>query len=126
MTTQLDAISEAIGQLRADVRNLTLRAAEADKDAVGARDRADNQRNVIQARVEDLAGEIFGLTDKVETMEKTVSDSKQVTDQVKMWQQRGIGALFVAGIAGSALGATVVGFLVYWWDNIMKLLRSVP
>lgn len=35
--------------------------------------------------------------------------------EFKGWNQRGIGALFVAGIAGTAVGGIVVGFIAYWW-----------
>jgi outer membrane murein-binding lipoprotein Lpp len=124
MTGKLDEISKAIGELGADVRNLTKGLEQSDHDAADARDRADNHRGVIHARVEDLAAEIFSLANKVESMDVTVKDSKAVTDQVKMWQQRGIGALAFAGIAGTALGGTVVGFIAYWWDAIMRVLRA--
>lgn len=35
-----------------------------------------------------------------------------------------IDTLFVAGIAGTAVGGIVVGFIAYWWDVIVKVLRT--
>jgi hypothetical protein len=32
--------------------------------------------------------------------------------------------LFVTGIASAAIGGIVVGFITYWWDAILRVLRS--
>jgi uncharacterized protein YoxC len=125
MTTKLDDISEAIGQLRAEVRNLGNTLTESNR-------RADEHRASIHKRVDELVDEVGEvkstvnvLSAKVAIIDTTAKQAKEVTDKVEMWEQRGVGALFTAGIAGTALGGTAVAFLVYWWDAIMKLLRSV-
>ena len=64
------------------------------------------------------------LSAKVAIIDSTARKAKEVTDKVEMWEQRGLGALFMAGIAGSALGGVVIGFVVYWWDAIMRVLRA--
>ena len=131
MTTKLDDISEAIGQLRAEVRNLSTKLDQQDRSAADAIRRADQHRAAIHRRVDELVEEVGevkitvnDLTNKLEGVEETVQDTKEVTDKVKMWEQRGIGALAFAGIAGTALGGTVVGFIAYWWDAIMRVLRA--
>lgn len=131
MTTQLDAISEAIGQLRAEVKNLGRKFDASDKTAVDASKRADEHRATIHRRVDDLVDEVGDmkvtfndLTNKVESVEATVKDTKEITDKVRMWEQRGVGALFVTGIASAAIGGTAVGFIAYWWDAILRVLRS--
>lgn len=113
MTSKLDDISEAIGSLRAEVRNLT----ESNR-------RADQHRATVHRRVDDLVEEVGELKVKVSSVEALATDSKLVTDEVKMWKQRGVGALFVTGIASAAISSTVVGFAVYWWEAIMRALRS--
>lgn len=124
MPTQLDAISEAIGRLRGDVRALSGKLDLAERNVLESNRRADEHRATIHRRVDDLVGNVDDLARKVDAIETTVNDSKAVTDEVKLWKQRGVGALFVAGIAGSALGGTVIGFVVYWWDEIMRILRA--
>lgn len=122
--TKLDDISEAIGTLRAEVKNLGLQIAKSDATSVEATKRADEHRAVIHRRMDDLVDEVGDLKSQVNVMETTVNDSKAVTDEVKQWKQRGIGALFVTGIASAAISSTVVGFVVYWWDSIMRVLRA--
>lgn len=124
MTTKLDDISEAIGQLRAEVKNLGHKIDQAERHTSDSNRRADEHRTSIHRRVDELVGEVSALTTEVATMKDDVKESKEVTDKVRQWEQRGIGALFVAGIAGTALGGAVAGFLVYWWDGIMRLLRT--
>lgn len=113
MTSKLDEISEAIGSLRAEVRNLS----ESSR-------RADEQRATVHRRVDELVDEVGDLKAEVSSMSSTVADSKAVTDEVKQWKQRGIGALFVTGIASAAISSTFVGFIVYWRDAIMRAFQN--
>ncbi|GAA2888275.1 uncharacterized protein YoxC [Aminobacter niigataensis] len=124
MTTNLDDISEAIGRLRAEVQNLSQQMAHSNK-------RADNHRSAIHRRVDDLVRDVgdlssslVGVKHDVAVVREDLGDAKKVTDEVKQWKQRGIGALFVTGIASASLSGMIVGFAVYWWDAFMKLLRS--
>ncbi len=124
MATQLDDISEAIGQLRADVRNLGRKIDQSEASLADSTKRAEAHRAGIHRRVDELVEQVDALKTRVGLIDETVQDAKQVTDEVRLWKQRGIGALFVAGIAGSAVGATAVGFFVYWWEAILRVLRS--
>lgn len=124
MTASLNQIYKAIGSLEASVANLVKAIEESDRRASDSNQRADQHRAVIHKRVDDLVGEVGDIKSSVETMKEDVADSKVVTDEVKQWKQRGVGALFVAGIAGTALGGVAVGYIVYWWDAILKVLRS--
>ena len=120
----LHGISVAIGELRGDIRGLATKIDRAEKGREESTERADKHRAVIHRRVDELVHEVGELKTKVDVMEPAVKDSKAVTDEVKQWKQRGIGALFVAGIAGTSIGGTVVGFTVYWWGNILRLIRA--
>ncbi|WP_287310719.1 DUF1515 family protein [Mesorhizobium sp.] len=84
----------------------------------------DQHRAVVHRRVDDLVEQVGDLNTEVAAMKGDVKDSKAITDEVKQWKQRGIGALFVSGIAGTALGGVAVGFLAYWWEAIMRVIRA--
>ncbi|RUV19977.1 DUF1515 domain-containing protein [Mesorhizobium sp. M7A.F.Ca.MR.245.00.0.0] len=124
MTSKLDEISEAIGSLRAEVAGIRRDFQASEQRSVESSRRADLHRAAVHKRVDDLVAEVGELRTNVETMKTDVADSKTITDEVKEWKQRGVGALFVAGIAGTAIGGAAVGFVVYWWDAIMKVLRA--
>ncbi|MBZ9820172.1 DUF1515 family protein [Mesorhizobium sp. CA4] len=85
---------------------------------------ADTQRATVHRRLDEMVSEVGDLRAEVATMKADVKDSKTITDEVKQWKQRGIGALFVSGIAGSAFGAAAVGFVIYWWESVLRVLRS--
>ena len=124
MTSKLDEISEAIGGLRAEVQALRRDFQASEDRSVSCSRRADEHRAAVHKRVDDLIHEFGDIKTNVETMRNDVADSKDVTDKVKQWEQRGIGALFVTGLASAAISGTLVGVVVYWWDAVMKLLRS--
>lgn len=124
MTASLNQIYDAIGSLKTSVTYLTKAIEESDKRAADSNVRADNHRAAIHKRVDDLIGDVGDLKTNVETMKADVKDSKAITDEVKEWKQRGVGALFVAGIAGTAIGGAAVGFIAHWWDAILRALRA--
>jgi hypothetical protein len=126
MNSELHDISLAIGELRAEVKNLKDTFLQTNHGAVEHRAAIHRRVDALITEVNDVKSAVDVLAAKATTTDNQMKDVKEVTDEVKMWKQRGVGALFVAGIAGTALGGTAVGFLVYWWDTIIKLLRSVP
>lgn len=84
----------------------------------------DQQRATVHRRLDDVIESVGELATELATMKADVVDSKVITDEVKQWKQRGIGALFVSGVAGTAIGGAAVGFVVYWWDAVLRILRS--
>ena len=124
MASKLDDISEAIGALRAEVKNLGQKIDRADQNALDTSNKAAEHRSAIHKRVEEIADEVGGVKTDMTALKVTVADTKAVTDEVKLWKAQGKGALLVVGIASAAISSAVVGFLAYWWDVIMRLLRS--
>lgn len=124
MATKLDDISEAIGELRAEVKNLGQKIDRADQNALDTSNKAAERRSAIHKRVEEIADEVDEIKVDMTVLKATVADTKAVTDEVKLWKAQGKGALLVVGIASAAISSAVVGFLAYWWDVIMRLLRS--
>ena len=124
MHTKLDDISEAIGELRAEVKNLGQKIDRVDQNALDTINKAAEHRSAIHKRVEEIAVEVGEVKVDMTVLKVTVADTKAVTDEVKLWKAQGKGALLVVGIASAAISSAVVGFLAYWWDVIMRLLRS--
>lgn len=124
MASKLDDISEAIGALRAEVKNLGQKIDRADQNALDTSNKAAEHRSAIHKRVEEIADEVGEVKVDMTVLKATVADTKAVTDEVKLWKAQGKGALLVVGIASAAISSAVVGFLAYWWDVIMRLLRS--
>lgn len=124
MDSKLDDISEAIGALRAEVKNLGQKIDRADQNALDTSNKAAEHRSAIHKRVEEIADEVGEVKVDMTVLKVTVADTKAVTDEVKLWKAQGKGALLVVGIASAAISSAVVGFLAYWWDVIMRLLRS--
>jgi len=124
MASKLDDISEAIGALRAEVKNLGQKIDRADQNALDTSNKAAEHRSAIHKRVEEIADEVGEVKTDMTALKVTVADTKAVTDEVKLWKAQGKGALLVVGIASAAISSAVVGFLAYWWDVIMRLLRS--
>lgn len=124
MATKLDDISEAIGELRAEVKNLGQKIDRADQNALDTSNKAAEHRSAIHKHVEEIADEVGEVKVDMTVLKATVADTKAVTDEVKLWKAQGKGALLVVGIASAAISSAVVGFLAYWWDVIMRLLRS--
>jgi len=124
MATKLDDISEAIGELRAEVKNLGQKIDRADQNALDTSNKAAEHRSAIHKRVEEIAYEVGEVKVDMTVLKATVADTKAVTDEVKLWKAQGKGALLVVGIASAAISSAVVGFLAYWWDVIIRVLRS--
>ena len=58
MATKLDDISEAIGELRAEVKNLGQKIDRADQNALDTSNKAAERRSAIHKRVEEIADEV--------------------------------------------------------------------
>lgn len=90
----IGGLTEAVNGLRRDVEKF-------DKRNEDAQQRADDHRSAIHE-------EVAGLTNRMDSVEQTVSEVRAVTEEVKMWKQRGIGAIAFAGFAGASLSAGVL------------------
>lgn len=117
-------IFEAVGGLTKEVEGLRRDMQQADTRSTQSNHLADQQRATIHRRMDELVEQVGVVSAEVSAMQSDVTDSKKVTDEVKQWKQRGIGALFVTGLASAAVSGVVVGFVIYWWDAIMRALRS--
>ncbi|QKC90018.1 DUF1515 domain-containing protein [Mesorhizobium sp. NZP2234] len=107
------SVERTLGILLAKVEGIEKSIADGDK-----------HRAVVHRRVDEVVESLGGLSTEVATMKADVVDSKKITDEVKQWKQRGIGALFVSGVAGSAIGGVAVAFVIYWWEAIMRAIRA--
>lgn len=53
-------------------------------------------------------------------MKTTVADMQTVTDEVKQWKQRGIGALAIVGFGASAL----TWIVTYYFDALSRFVSK--
>jgi hypothetical protein len=123
----LNDIYKAIGGLTSEVTSLRRDLQEAESAAVASTRRADEHRSVMHKRLDEIVTRTVALENKQETVNtkivgigESLAEVKEVTDKVTMWEQRGLGALFVTG-----LGASAVTFAVtHWIDQIVTFFRG--
>ncbi|QIG70422.1 DUF1515 domain-containing protein [Rhizobium phage RHph_N28_2] len=87
-------------------REIGMLTAKVDMILEGVR-RSEEKADVSRASMHRRMDEIVDRVSKVETATATVKEDideiKPTVDDVKMWRQRGIGALAIVGIGASAL-----------------------
>lgn len=124
MTTEqaiLD-LTRSVGELSAKVGSLgeTVKHSDTKSDAW----RANVHRRLDDAidRIGEIENAVERIGDRLVQIEtRTKDDVMPVVDKVNAWEQRGVGALFAAGIAGSALGVLIATF---WTDIVARLTRT--
>lgn len=89
-------VERDIGALLAQVRGITETLSKQDQS-----------RANLHKRVDDLKSDFFEMKSGIGQITKDVQDSKVVTDEVKRWKQRGMGALAVVGLGGTAFGVVI-------------------
>lgn len=127
MTASLNEIYKAIGSLETAVKGLAAKIEESDQRADASNKRADEHRTVVHRRVDELVGEVGSLNTKVAKVEgelagvtADLADTKEVTDEVRAWKQRGIGALAIVGF-----GASGLTFIIqHYFDQIAAWVRG--
>lgn len=117
----VNGVKQDIQEIRRDIKDSEARQALAYEQS---EERAARIRASIYAKADEVASRLAVTESKVEGLAKDMVDVKTITDEVKAWKQRGIGALFVTGIASASLGAGAAAFVAAWWDAIMRALRA--
>lgn len=120
MTASNNEIFEAIGGLKAEVVSLRRDLQESQRTAVEATHRADDHRTAIHASIEEGVKATGTIEARLDAVEKTVKEVKEVTDQVRVWRQMGMGALGVTGIAAGAIASLVTAY----WHDILRMIRG--
>lgn len=110
VAASLNEIYKAIGELTSTVHSIKESVGELKNRSIDA----EKQRNNIKDRLDHLSH-------RVTAVEHNYKSTKEVTDEVKMWKQRGVGALFTCGIGASAISSFLI-LLVEHWTDLVKLL----
>jgi hypothetical protein len=131
MATSLNEINRTLGVIIGRLDSVDRTLVGIQKDMGESETKSDASRVGMHRRLDEvvlrtshLESDVMGVKRDLGEVATGLGDVKTVTDEVKAWKQRGIGALFVTGIASAAIGGIVVGFVTYWWDAIMRALRS--
>ena len=98
------------------------------RDLSTSESKSDQSRIGVHRRLDDLVDQVGEIDTTVSvigarlaTVETTLKERVMPTvGKVNAWEQRGIGALATAGMAGSAFGAVIVYF---WQEIVAKLTR---
>lgn len=99
-------------------RDLSASDAKSDQSRIGVHRRLDDL--VDQVGAIDTTVSVIGA--RLATVETTLKDLVMPTvNKFDAWEQRGLGALAMAGMAGSAIGAAIVYF---WAEIVAKLTRT--
>lgn len=102
--TAVGSLTEAVAGLRRDLQSADRRTSES--------------RATMYARIDDLAQRTGVIETSISQHVDRLKQVEVVADEVRMWKQRGVGALFMAGIAGSFIGAIAS---VYWRKIVVAL-----
>jgi len=103
-------------------RELGMLTAKVDMILEGVRrseEKSDVSRASMHRRMDEIAERVGKVEGNVASVQEDVTEMKPVTDEVKMWRQRGIGALAIVGIGASALTfiATKFGAALFAWAS---------
>jgi hypothetical protein len=104
---------QQLGMLIAEVKNLR-------EDLRRAEDKSDASRASVHRRMDDIVGRVGNIEGAVTQVNDDITDMKPVTDDVKRWKQMGVGALFVVGIGGTALGVSIASF----FEQLSKFFKG--
>lgn len=107
MPGQLDEISAAIGEMRADIRSLAKRA-EDDREA------ADDRHRDNTTALNNISTRVGSLETTVAPLAQTVAGMKPIVDSYQMTKWQRAGAI-----------ATVTGILAFVWWIISQFASKV-
>jgi hypothetical protein len=103
-------------------REIGMLTAKVDMILEGVRrseEKSDVSRASMHRRMDEIVDRVSKVETTVVTVQEDVTEMKPITDDVRMWRQRGIGALAIVGIGASALTfvATKFGAAVLTWTT---------
>src|SRR5690349_5805243 len=120
MAPSLNEINRTLGVILGKLDGMDRALADIRKDMTESETKSDASRAGMHRRLDEvvlrtghLENDVMGVKRDLGEVATGLGDVKTVTDEVKAWKQRGIGALFVTGIASAAIGGIVVGFVTY-------------
>ncbi|ANL52875.1 DUF1515 family protein [Rhizobium phaseoli] len=87
-------------------REIGMLTAKVDMILEGVRrseEKSDASRASMHRRMDEIVDRVSKVELTTSAVQEDVTEMKPITDEVKMWRQRGIGALAIVGIGASAL-----------------------
>lgn len=99
-------IEAMLAEIRAEMRHLREDVAEIKEEQNIRHDRADHGRAKVHERLDRVAERVGSLEGQSAALRDTVTDMKNVTDEVRRWKIMGMTSLSIAGIGAAAFGVT--------------------
>lgn len=108
-------IYKLLGQLSAEVANL--------------KKGQDEMKSEMKIGVDAISGDTAEMVRRIDALDRDMRDHKQKLDddvmptvaEVKRWKQRGIGAIAMAGMGGTAIGVSLASGFQKFMDIMQGL-----
>lgn len=111
MTTKLDDISEAIGQLRAEVRIMS----DQQKTANESRRAIYEKLEDVDGKVDEADAKIVAVDERLKNvdtaMDKRLKSVEEPVAEFSKWRERAIGAVMLVSVVSALIGG---GFVAAW------------
>jgi len=108
MTDTVHDMSLMLGKLEAQINYLT----EAARSAVQA-------RKVTYRKLELISRQISAAEIHIQHLEQRIDAVEKPMLQIQRWQERGLGAVMLIGLACTLIGGTITNY----WQKIIAFLR---
>jgi chromosome segregation ATPase len=119
LTSKLDEISEAIGQLRAEVRGL----GEQQKAANESRKAIYEKLEDVDGKVDEADAKIVAVDERLKnvdaTMDKRLKNVEEPVAEFSRWRERGVGAVMLISFVAASVGGLLVTFGKKIWAVIV-------
>lgn len=119
---------DATGEINRTLGSLVAQVEGLRRDVSHMGDKSDRKFEAVHRRLDEVVDNVSDLREdgasrgeKIDAIEKKIEeDLEPVAAKIRIWEQRGVGALATAFFAGSSF----MGAAVWFWDAIIAKLRS--
>ncbi|WP_414901226.1 DUF1515 family protein [Rhizobium cremeum] len=111
-------IEAMLAEMRVELKYMREDLAEMKEEQNARQDKADESRARVHQRLDVMTERVGALEGSHKSVTATVTDMKQVTDEVRRWKIMGMTSLSIAGVGAAAMGVT-------FSDGIKWLLKSI-
>jgi len=120
MADNMNEVNRTLGVVLGKLEFLIKEVRDIRDDMTYSEGKSDTSRASIHKRLDEVVNRTGSLEGKMISVESTLAEVRETTDQVERWRLMGLGALGITGIAAGSLGAVVTAY----WDSIVKVFRG--
>jgi len=120
LTENMNEVNRTLGVVLGKLEFLIKEVGDIRDDMTDSEGKSDTSRASIHKRLDELVQRTGSLEGKMNGVERSLADVKQVPDDVTRWRLMGLNALGITGLAAGSVGA----FFAAYWDTIVKVFRG--